>query len=110
MDSVSPDRWRQTCHAVGVGDCDSEYKKVVSSWRSWGRHYHTLGHLAACLRQFDDARSLARAPAEVELALWFHDAIYRTYRNDNEARSAAWAAQFLGSHGAAPEATDRVRR
>src|SRR5262249_13851841 len=78
-------------------------------WRSWGRHYHTLEHLAACLRELDEASGLARAPAEVELALWFHDAIYRSYRSDNETRSADWAERFLKHHGANADAAGRVR-
>jgi predicted metal-dependent HD superfamily phosphohydrolase len=34
-------------------------------------------------------------PASLELALWFHDAIYDTSRSDNEAKSAAWARHAL---------------
>lgn len=70
-----------------------------------GRHYHTLSHLDACLREFDAARELAVRSAEVELALWFHDAIYRSWRRDNESQSAILAAQTLR---AAP--TDVVKR
>jgi len=109
MDLVGVDRWRRACNAMAVPNGDAEYKRVLNAWQGWGRYYHTLDHLAACLREFDEARGAARAPGEVELALWFHDAIYRTYRSDNEARSAAWATQFLRRHGAAPDAVERVR-
>jgi predicted metal-dependent HD superfamily phosphohydrolase len=72
------------------------------------RHYHTLTHLDACLRELDDARDLAIRPAEVELALWFHDAIYRSWRRDNEQRSADLAAVTLRS--ASPESMGRIRQ
>ncbi|MBX5461561.1 MAG: hypothetical protein IRZ28_10795, partial [Steroidobacteraceae bacterium] len=79
------------------------------AWSGRGRRYHTVQHLAACLLELDVARNLARKPAEVELALWFHDAVYRTYRNDNEYESAKWAARFLAEHGAAAEVISSVR-
>jgi predicted metal-dependent HD superfamily phosphohydrolase len=105
---LSLERWQAACDAVGAHGAEREHRKLLRAWRSWGRHYHTLEHLSACLRELDAARSLARAPAEVELALWFHDAIYRTYRSDNEVRRAQWAASFLRAHGAAPAAAERI--
>jgi len=55
------------------------------------RKYHTLRHLEECLSHLDEVRHLAVRPAEIELALWFHDAIYDVRRHDNEELSAEWA-------------------
>ncbi len=63
------------------------------------RDYHTLQHLAECFGWFDCTYNLAENPAAVELALWFHDAIYDTHRADNEAQSADLAAQVISSVG-----------
>ncbi len=92
---VTLDRWRTLCASLGAKNHDAEFERLMRAWRSWGRRYHTLTHLAACLIEFDEARFLAQAPAEVELALWFHDAVYRTWRADNELRSAEWAGRFV---------------
>lgn len=93
------DRWRRVCEALGLTDGEAEYRKLIRAWSGWGRHYHTLDHLTACLQELDRSSLSAEHPAELELALWFHDAVYRTSRHDNESRSAAWATQFLASHG-----------
>ena len=93
---------------VGVAPDERDYRRVRRGWRGLGRHYHTLGHLDACLREFDAARELALRPAEVELALWFHDVVYRSWRRDNEQQSAAMADELLR---AAPiEAVRRIRQ
>lgn len=52
------------------------------------RHYHTLNHIRHCLREFDRAAALMDDPDAVEMALWFHDAIYQPGNRDNERRSA----------------------
>lgn len=66
------------------------------------RFYHTVQHLEECIAWFDQARSFARQPLELELALWYHDAVYDPRRNDNEEASARLAAEHLGTGGAPP--------
>jgi predicted metal-dependent HD superfamily phosphohydrolase len=105
---VNFERWSAACIDVGITPRESDYRRLRRAWRGMGRHYHTLTHLDSCLREFDEARGLALRPAEVELALWFHDAVYRSWRRDNEAQSAALAAEMLR---AAPlETVDRIRQ
>lgn len=58
---------------------------LLEAWSGTGRSYHTLEHLSDCLREADAAGG---APAPVELALWYHDAIYEPRTADSEARSA----------------------
>jgi len=73
------------------------------------RHYHTLQHLEECLTAFDLLRGQARHPGQVELALWYHDAVYDPHRRDNEALSADLAAQALRSAGADEGLVERIR-
>jgi predicted metal-dependent HD superfamily phosphohydrolase len=105
---VNFERWTRACMDVGVAPDESDYRRVRRSWNSMSRHYHTLTHLDACLREFDGARDLATRAGEVELALWFHDAIYRSWRRDNEEQSAALAARVL--RAASIECVERIRQ
>jgi predicted metal-dependent HD superfamily phosphohydrolase len=76
------------------------FAELAEAYAAPHRHYHTARHVDACLTQFQPYRSLAEHPAEIEIALWLHDAIYDTRRNDNERLSAQWAAEFLSSENA----------
>jgi predicted metal-dependent HD superfamily phosphohydrolase len=72
------------------------------------RRYHSRQHLSECLAAYAEVRVLAVHPAEVELALWFHDAIYDIHRHDNEERSAEWARTALLDAGVEYDAAQRV--
>jgi predicted metal-dependent HD superfamily phosphohydrolase len=72
------------------------------------RKYHTLQHLGECLALAGRDGILAEHPAEVVIALWFHDAVYDLHRHDNEAASAAWAREALREAGVRAEIVDRV--
>jgi predicted metal-dependent HD superfamily phosphohydrolase len=52
------------------------------------RHYHTLEHIHDCVRRIDEVAPLLVDRDAVELALWFHDAVYEFGAATNERRSA----------------------
>ncbi len=72
------------------------------------RHYHTATHIDHCLAEFDRHAALARRPDELEIALWFHDAVYKPYAAGNEAKSADWASRFLLGNDVSTVTADRV--
>jgi predicted metal-dependent HD superfamily phosphohydrolase len=54
------------------------------------RRYHTINHIEACLRYFDACSQYAQNPDIVELAIWFHDCIYKIGDPENEVNSRDW--------------------
>ena len=77
-------------------------------YREKQRHYHTSQHLEECFATLDELRPEGTDAAAIELAIWFHDAIYDVYRQDNEARSAAWAASCLEQARVPKKMIDKV--
>jgi predicted metal-dependent HD superfamily phosphohydrolase len=77
------------------------------AYRTPRRAYHNLTHVARCLRQLDKLK-LDRIPFrggpdryELELALWFHDAVYDATRKDNEWASAKFFINTFANCGLA---------
>ena len=73
------------------------------------RAYHNQQHLLECLEELNAAVHLCEDAIAVELALWFHDAIYDPARTDNESASADLAASRLAQFVDEPERISRVR-
>lgn len=101
--------WRRAWAALGLRAPDADFAELLQSYREPHRHYHTLQHLQECIALLEPLLAQAERPGEVELALWFHDAVYNTRAKDNESRSAAWASRVLIEQGAATEVVWRVR-
>lgn len=101
--------WRQTWQELGApAPNEGLHNRLIACWSETHRHYHTLQHLRECLAQFAHVRGQARRPAEVELALWFHDAVYDPRRADNELLSANWAHSSVLQAGLPLDVADRV--
>jgi predicted metal-dependent HD superfamily phosphohydrolase len=83
-------------------------ERLLAAWSEPWRHYHTLQHLSECLDHAALLAPLAAYPAEVALALWFHDAVYERGRHDNEARSADWAREAMRTAGLPEASAERV--
>ena len=79
-------------------------------YREPGRHYHTWAHVADCLRELRRARPASQEAAVLELAVWFHDAVYDPARQDNEERSAALAARWASALGLPPALSRQASR
>jgi predicted metal-dependent HD superfamily phosphohydrolase len=106
---MNRDRWHRLMAALALPESNDSFDQLVNAYSQTHRHYHTWAHIDCCLREFDAAADLAREPAEVELALWFHDAVYDPHASDNEAKSADWACELLNRNGVARERVERVR-
>lgn len=106
---ASGDAWKRLWTALGASTVPGGlYNQLVRAWGEPQRHYHTLQHLRECLAHCEAAAMLARRPDEVELALWFHDAVYDPRRGDNEQRSADWARSGILAAGCSGAVADRV--
>lgn len=106
---MTPDRWRALMHAMGLAANDATFASLLAAYRQPHRHYHTPRHIADCLDQFDVLRDDAGHPHAIELAIWFHDAVYDPYRSDNEQASADWAMRFLRDNALPEPLLDRVQ-
>ena len=84
------------------------FEALTQAYAEPQRFYHNQVHIQAVLAHFDSVHALARQPEEVELAIWFHDAIYDPHSASNEKDSADWAARFMRDNAAKPEAIERV--
>lgn len=102
-------RWRDLMSALNLAPSIETFRNLKAAYAETHRYYHTSVHIDDCLAQFDAALSLARDPAAIETAIWFHDAVYDPKMLDNERKSAAWAERFLTESGADPARVDTVR-
>jgi len=101
--------WSRCWRGLGAaGDNRALMQSLHAAYDAPPRRYHTREHLGECLALFDRHRALAGQPDEVEMALWFHDAVYDLRARDNEERSADWARRELRQAGVAPERVARV--
>jgi predicted metal-dependent HD superfamily phosphohydrolase len=104
-----PDRWIRLWRRITAkGEPLPVYQELVSLYSQPHRHYHNLRHVAECLAEFDSARHLASQPVAVELAIWFHDAIYDTRAQDNEEHSAELAKGCIADAGGSAELREAV--
>jgi predicted metal-dependent HD superfamily phosphohydrolase len=90
MDDLAA-RWRTAWGELHAAAPAGLFEELVQRHAESRRAYHTMTHLTECFAQMTALRDACERPAEVEIALWFHDAIYDTQRYDSEERSAQWA-------------------
>lgn len=93
-------QWR----AIG-GTGSGGFEHLEALYAQPHRAYHTAEHIAECLAWLDATSDLAARPAELALAIYFHDAVYEPAAPDNEGRSA----ELFEEHARAGRVPDSVR-
>ncbi|MQS12845.1 hypothetical protein F7Q99_11205 [Streptomyces kaniharaensis] len=103
--------WTALLHRCGTtADPEPYGRELLHRWAEPQRRYHTTDHLHAVLRHVDALAGHAADPDAVRLAAWFHDAVYRPDRSENEQRSAALAVRALTAAGLPAERVAEVER
>ena len=80
--------WSRCAPDGGPDPADGRFAALQRHYLEPHRRYHTAEHLNQCLVQLDAARQHMDHPDAVELAVWYHDAIYDVTAGDNELQSA----------------------
>lgn len=103
-------RWNTAWHQLGATPPEEGiFNQLLACYTAPHRFYHNLQHLDECFRLLDATAHLTENPYEIELALWFHDAIYNTHRHDNEEQSAIWAEKVLLDNGIKISRVTRIK-
>lgn len=101
--------WLRCWRSLGAsGEGIPLMQKLTVAYAEPQRSYHTIQHLNECLALLEPHLELAEHPAEVEIALWFHDAVYDVQATDNEAKSALWAETELNAAKVESQAVARI--
>ena len=101
--------WQRAWRNLGLPAPASLKSRLINAYSEPSRQYHSLQHLLECITHLEPVIHLAHHPGEVEISLWFHDAIYDPKAKDNELRSGQWASDALIDKGASPVQAQRVR-
>lgn len=101
-------RWLALMERLHLPPSQPTFDALVQAYTADNRHYHNDQHIARCLVELDAAAPHIADPDPIELALWFHDAVYDTYSDSNEADSSQWAVDFLTGCQADSELKEEV--
>lgn len=71
------------------------FDELLKLYNSDKRVYHDLTHIINLLKLWETHKNKLMDEEVVYLAIWFHDAIYQSWKSDNEERSADMAKDFL---------------
>lgn len=100
------ERWAQTWNTIGSPAPNGLLADLRARYGEPQRAYHTSEHLEECFGHLDACGVEPEDRAALELALWFHDAVYDPRAKDNEAQSARLARERLGDLD--PTRLDRI--
>jgi predicted metal-dependent HD superfamily phosphohydrolase len=108
MNHATPSRFHELCRRVGVAGelAGKVFTDLANLYAEDHRKYHNMLHIDRMLGWLDAA---GERNDSVELAIWFHDAVYDPFGGDNEAKSARYFTAHFGS-SVSPSLKEDVER
>ena len=103
-------KWQDLMDRLGFDSNIETYSKLKAHYSQKHRHYHNASHIDATLKSLGQVKQLANDYDALEIALWFHDAIYKIFSSSNELDSANWAADFLKLNNSNEDFIENVHR
>ena len=105
MNGTPEERWMDLWKRAGLtGDAGAVFADLERRYAEPHRSYHVLAHVVHALDEFERLRPLAKDPEAIELAIWFHDAVYNPLARDNEKQSG----ELARSVGAGQKVVDLI--
>ncbi len=92
------DLWKGQSVHFDEDHCNAVFNQLSDLYQGEDRFYHGTEHIRQCLEKLDEAVEECGSHPEVELATWFHDAVYHAGSPDNERKSAEWFKDRSNTH------------
>ena len=86
------------------------FATLIQAYSAAGRYYHNLNHVQYLLDLSESIKEFSERLSVIQLSAWFHDYIYDSQAQDNEARSAIYAEATLHQLNFAPETIESVKQ
>jgi len=112
LEYCQAERWLDLWHWFGVS-ADAKimeaYQELIEKYAEPHRKYHNLYHINICLAELETVKRFATNANALEIAIWYHDAIYDVWANDNEEKSAELAEKVIIDLGLSRALAQRVK-
>jgi len=95
--------WSLLMSNLGFDENLDTYRDLKRRHNEKHREYHNVTHIEFVLSELARTSHIAENHHSVELALWFHDAIYKTFSRSNEKDSADLAVAFIAENSGSKE-------
>lgn len=100
--------WLSLMSKLGFSENLNAYADLLKRYSEKHRKYHNVTHINSVLLELTSARPIAESYSAIELALWFHDAVYNAFSKTNEKDSADLAVSFIAENSGSKELQQNV--
>lgn len=104
-------RWELLCNEIDITDTSEVlFADLQKHYTETQRMYHNFSHIHAMLKICEQYISEIKNYRILQLAVWYHDIIYRATRKDNELKSAEYALDVLDNSNLSPLEFDQLKQ